>query len=280
MSNTTTIAVVGYGEVGRIFAKAFLAHAHVKVQAFDILFGDSPDGRRRIADAGADGVLACHNAAEAATGADIVVSAVTADRTLEVAEEAAGYMRVGQIFFDINSASPVTKRTAAEKIGQTGALYVEGAVMAPVPPVGVRVPILAGGPAAEQAAGILNALGMNVTAVTTEPGRASAMKLCRSIMIKGLEALIIDCAQSAKAWGIEKEVYESLSGTFPSIDWPKLAVTMAGRVSQHGIRRAAEMREAAEMLADLGRDPGLCRAIADSHERHARAETARRKGAA
>lgn len=268
-TNTISIGVIGYGEVGRIFAKAFLARPDVRVGVYDILFDDPLEGPRRIAEARADGATPCASPGEAAAGADIVFSAVTADRTLEVARTAAGYLKPDQIFVDINSASPVTKHTAAETIRPTGAHYVEGAVMSPVLPVGIRVPILAGGPAAERASAILNALGMNVTPVTTEPGRAAAMKLCRSIMIKGIEALIIDCAQAAKSWGVEKEVYASLSDTFPSVDWPKLAVTMAGRVAKHGVRRAAEMREAAEMVADIGRDPGLCRAVADSHERHA-----------
>lgn len=274
-ANSVSIAVIGYGEVGRIFSKALLAHPHVRVSAFDILFDGSAAGERRVAEARSDGATPFTSAAEAAANADLVFSAVTANKALEVATFAAGYLKPGQIFIDINSASPVTKRTAAAQIRPTGAHYVEGAVMAPVLPVGLRVPILAGGPAAEPTAELLNSLGMNVTAVTTEPGRASAMKLCRSIMIKGLEALIIDCAQSAKSWGVEKEVYASLSDTFPSVDWPKLAITMAGRVAKHGVRRAAEMREAAEMVADIGRDPGLCRAIADSHERHARTEAAR-----
>jgi 3-hydroxyisobutyrate dehydrogenase-like beta-hydroxyacid dehydrogenase len=278
-SNSVTIAVVGYGEVGRIFAKAFLAHPHVRVRSYDVLFESPDDGADRMAAATADGTSACRSAAEAAANADLVFSAVTADRTLDVATLAAAYLRPGQIFVDINSASPATKRTAAARIEPTGADYVEGAVMSPVLPVGIRVPILAGGPAAEKTAELLNGLGMNVTPVTVEPGRASAMKLCRSVMIKGLEALIIDCSHAAKAWGVEREVYASLADTFPSVDWAKLAVNMSGRVAKHGIRRAAEMREAAEMLADIGRDPKLCRAIADSHERHARAEAERLKGA-
>lgn len=278
-ANSVSIAMIGYGEVGRIFAKSFLVHPHVRLRTFDIKFDGTAEGQRRIAEARADGAVACGSAAEAAAQADLVFSAVTADRMLDVATLAAEYMKPGQIFVDINSASPATKRTAAGLIAATGAHYVEGAVMAPVLPVGIRVPVLAGGPAAARAAEMLNALGMNVTAVTEEPGRASAMKLCRSIMIKGLEALIIDCSQSAKAWGVEKEVYASLTDTFPSVDWAKLAVTMSGRVAKHGVRRAAEMREAAEMLADIGRDPGLCRAVADSHERHARAETERARTA-
>jgi 3-hydroxyisobutyrate dehydrogenase-like beta-hydroxyacid dehydrogenase len=276
-ANTVSIGLIGYGEVGRIFAKAFLARPDVRVAVYDILFDDPAEGPRRIAEARVDGATPCASAGDAAVGADIVFSAVTADRTLEVARSAADFLKPDQIFVDINSASPVTKRAAAEAIRPTGAHYVEGAVMSPVLPVGIRVPILAGGPAAERAAAMLNALGMNVTPVTTEPGRASAMKLCRSIMIKGIEALIIDCAQAAKSWGVEKEVYASLSDTFPSVDWPKLAVTMAGRVAKHGVRRAAEMREAAEMVADIGRNPDLCRAVADSHERHAGAADSRMK---
>ncbi len=274
MHNTLTIGFVGYGEVGRIFARAFLAHAHVRVRAYDLKFDDAADAGARARLAREDGVTLAADASDAARGAEIVVSAVTADRAAEVAAAAAGYLAPGQVFFDVNSASPVTKREAAKKVAAAGARYVEGAVMAPVPPVGIRVPILAGGPDAADLAATLNALGMNIDPVTVEPGRASAMKLCRSIMIKGIEALILDCARAAEKWDVEKEVYGSLAATFPGTDWAKLAVTMEGRVRQHGVRRAAEMREAAEMLADLGRDPGLARAVADSHERHARAAAA------
>jgi 3-hydroxyisobutyrate dehydrogenase-like beta-hydroxyacid dehydrogenase len=139
------------------------------------------------------------------------------------------------------------------------------------------VPILCGGPYAQEAADLLNPLGMNMTPVSTEPGRASAMKLCRSIMIKGIEALIVDCAASAKAWGVEKEVFGSLQETWPSIDFAELANYMGQRVRQHGIRRAAEMREAAMMVADLGRNEGLCKAVADAQERGAERK-ARGKG--
>ena len=141
--------------------------------------------------------------------------------------------------------------------------------MAAVAKPGIRVPILAGGRAAAAAAERLNALGMNLTAVAIEHGRASAMKLCRSIMIKGIEALIVDSTAAAQAWGVEAEVFASLAETFPSIDWPAQAAYMSERVATLGIRRAAEMREAAEMLTDLGREPSLSRAVADAQERGA-----------
>ncbi|MGA8990127.1 MAG: DUF1932 domain-containing protein, partial [Rhodoplanes sp.] len=121
--------------------------------------------------------------------------------------------------------------------------------------------------------------GMAIRPVATEIGRASATKLCRSIMIKGIEALILDCARACKLTGVEADVFASLAETFPGIDWRKLAEHMAGRVREHGIRRAAEMREAADMLTDLGIDPTLCRAVADAQERGAGASEDDPKGA-
>jgi 3-hydroxyisobutyrate dehydrogenase-like beta-hydroxyacid dehydrogenase len=231
--------------------------------------GEARVGAARVEDARAAGVRAATAAADAARRADVVISAVTADATAAVAEQAAGYLRPGQVFLDINSASPGTKRAAAHKIEAAGAHYVEGAVMASVPGPGLRVPILAGGPAAAVVADRLNGYGMNITAVSPEHGRASAMKLCRSIVIKGLEALMLDCAAAAASWKVESEVFGSLQATFPSIDFARLSVDMAGRVRKHGIRRAAEMREAASMVEDLGRDPSLIQAIAGAQERGA-----------
>ncbi|MGL4290291.1 MAG: DUF1932 domain-containing protein [Phreatobacter sp.] len=270
MTNTLSLALIGFGEVGQTFSRQWLARGDIRVTAYDILFADPARAEAHRAVAGSIGVVPAASAARAIDGADVVISAVTASAVLDVAGEAASFLKPGQVFFDVNSASPSTKRRAAGLVQATGAHYVEGAVMAPVGPYGIRVPILAGGPEAERVATMLNAIGMDVTAVATEHGRASAMKLCRSIMIKGIEALIVESAASAKAWNVEAEVFGSLAETFPSIDWPALAANMAERVERHGVRRAAEMREAAEMVADLGIDPGLCRAVADAQQRGAK----------
>jgi 3-hydroxyisobutyrate dehydrogenase-like beta-hydroxyacid dehydrogenase len=270
MTNKLSLALIGFGEVGQTFSRQWLARGDTRIAAYDILFADPAEAAPRRAVAVELGVAPAASAALAAADAAIVVSAVTASAVLDVAEAARAFLKPGQIFFDINSASPTTKRRAAEIVQSTGAAYVEGAVMAPVGPYGIRVPILAGGPKAAEAAHALNAIGMDVTPVATEHGRASAMKLCRSIMIKGIEALIVESAASAKAWNVESEVFASLAETFPSIDWPALAANMAERVARHGVRRAAEMREAADMVADLGIDPALCRAVADAQQRGAR----------
>lgn len=263
------IALIGYGEVGQIFARELLAGGATEVRAYDILFTQKGRAEKHLATATRDGIKVCQSGAEAAGGVDVVISAVTAASVKAVAKEAASYLAAGQYFLDVNSASPGTKTEAAGLVGHTGAFYVEGAVMAPVPGPGIKVSILGGGPKAEELAPKLNALGMNIRPVSAEYGRASAMKLCRSIMIKGLEALIVDCAKAAKTWKVEPEVFGSLRESYPSIDWPAMAVMMAQRVNQHGIRRGAEMREAAMMLEDLGMVPDLAVAVAAAQERGA-----------
>lgn len=263
------LAFIGFGEVGKLFARQFRAAGVEAIAAYDILF-DRPDvADAKRAEARATGVRDAASAADAAAGADVIFSAVTADAVADVAREARAYAKAGQLFVDVNSAAPETKRAAADELMAAGAHYIEAAVMAPVAPKGIATPILAGGPQAEAAAALLNPLGMAIRPVATEYGRASATKLSRSIMIKGIEALICDSAKAARAWGVADDVFASLNDTFPGTDFAKLADLMAGRVRQHGVRRAAEMREAADMLDDLGVNSDLARAVADAQARGA-----------
>lgn len=270
MRNTVRLALIGYGEVGQTFAKGLMAQDDVEITAYDLVFDEPSTATRHFAHAAGLGVRRAASAAAAGDGARIVISAVTADAAADVAEQAAAYLAPGQIFLDINSASPTTKKRAAGLVDACGAHFVEGAVMAPVLRPGIRVPILAGGIAAEEASGILNALGMNLTPFAREVGLASATKLCRSIIIKGLEALMVDCAAACRAWNVEEEVYGSLAETFPSIDWAALAVDMGERVATHGVRRAAEMHEAAAMLDEIGLSGNLARAVALAQARGAK----------
>ncbi len=270
MTQTIPLAIIGFGEVGKLFSSQFLARGDISISVYDLAFADADKGPAMLAAASEIGARVASSPADAARNARVVISAVTASSALDVAGEAAGYLHQGQYFFDVNSASPVTKKNAAARVNAAHAKYVEGAVIQPVGGIGIRVPILGGGPFAEELAVLMNGLGMNVTPVTTEPGRASAMKLCRSIVIKGMEAIMVDCAAAAKHWGVEDEVFASLNQTWPSIDFRDLAQYMGERVATHGVRRAAEMREAAMMVEDLGMHPGLAAAIADAQDRGAK----------
>jgi 3-hydroxyisobutyrate dehydrogenase-like beta-hydroxyacid dehydrogenase len=268
-SNVTSVAFIGFGEVGQTFARALAARDGIRLSAHDILF-PHPAGQRLLTCAIELGVRAETSPEAAMTGARFVFSAVTASQAEAVARHAAQHLKPGQIFVDVNSAAPATKQRAAAHVLASGADYIECAVMQPVLKPGLAVPILAGGPRAEDAARILNGFGMNLTPVATAYGRASAMKLCRSIMIKGLEALMVDCAAASEAQDVKDDVFRSLAETFPSIDWPALADNMRERVATHGVRRSAEMFEAGEMLASIGMNPGLANAVAEAQLRGAR----------
>lgn len=268
-ANTTNIAFIGFGEVGQTFARGFLKHDGVQVRAYDILCGQ-PAGGALAKRAAEIGVTFCERPELAASGADVVISAVTASQAEAVAEVARGWLAPGQIFLDVNSASPSTKQRAAKHVEAAGADYVEGAVMAPVLKPGLHVPILSGGPRAVETSERLNALGMNLTPVSDTHGIASAMKLCRSIIIKGLEALMVDCAEASERWGVKDRVFASLHETFPSIDFYDLAENMRERVATHGVRRSAEMAEAGEMLAALGMNPDLANAVSAAQLRGAK----------
>ncbi len=263
------LAFIGFGEVGTRFAADLQRRGGIRVAAFDVRLGDPERGSHMRQRAAATGVTLAATPSEAARGAAVVISAVTASQTIAAAETARAYLVPEQTFFDVNSAAPSTKRRAAQAVAPSGAQYVEGAVMAAVAGPGIAVPILAGGAAAKALSERLNPIGFAMQPVAEEIGRASAMKLCRSIVIKGLEALMVDCAAASRAAGVEAEVYASLAGTFPSINWAELAVRMQERVGKHGVRRSEEMAEAAAMLRDIGVEPALAAAVAAAQRRGA-----------
>jgi 3-hydroxyisobutyrate dehydrogenase-like beta-hydroxyacid dehydrogenase len=256
------IAMIGFGEAGSILG-AELTAADREVVTYDILL-DEPASRGALLErARRAGVQTADSLEAAVADADLVISAVTAASSPVVAQRAGKAMRAGQIFLDINSCSPETKRVNAAAVQGSGADYVEAAVMAPVPPQRLKVPMLLGGQRASDLAPVLRALGMNATFIATEIGVASAVKMCRSVVIKGLEALALESMLAARRFGAEKEVLSSLQGTFPQMGWTdKLPDYLISRVAEHGRRRAAEMREVAHTLEDVGIEPTMALATA------------------
>ena len=260
----TRLGLVGYGEVGRIFAAA-LRPQLAQLCVADLKLDDPAQAPALRQHAQALGVQAGSLQA-LCEQAELIVSAVTASSTLAVAEQAAAHIRPGCFFLDLNSASPGTKQQAARCIEAAGAHYVEAGVMTSVPPYGVRVPMLLGGARAAELAPQLKAWGMDATVVSEQLGVASAIKMCRSIMIKGLEALVIESYATARRYGVEDHVLPTLAETFPSIDWHKQGAYFFSRVVQHGQRRADEMREAARTVQEAGFEPLMTAPVADKQQ--------------
>jgi len=249
------VALIGFGEVGGIFGYDFAA-AGLDVCAFDILLNVESSRPAMLAKARGASALPCDTLEEAVRGADLAISAVTASSAADAARSAAPFLRGGQIYLDINSVSPDTKQEIARTLGETPATFVEAAVMAAVAPQRLKVPMLLGGAEAAAAAGRLQAIGLNVKPISDRVGVASAIKMCRSIIIKGLEAITVESMFTARRYGAEKQVLDSLAATFPGMAWDAaLPDYLISRVAEHGKRRAAEMREAAQAVADAGLEP-------------------------
>jgi 3-hydroxyisobutyrate dehydrogenase-like beta-hydroxyacid dehydrogenase len=248
-----TLGLVGYGEVGRILAED-LRKQDLNILAYDIKLGGNKAGPLRE-HAREHGVALTASHAELAAQADFIVSAVTASQAVPVAQACAPAVKKNAFFLDFNSASPGAKQRAAKLIDAAGGRYVEGAVMTSIPPYRIKVPLLLGGATAGELAPLLVELGFDAKVASEKLGVASAVKMCRSVMIKGLEAMTIECFTTARAYGVEDAVLASFKETFPGIDWEKQGAYFFQRVIEHGRRRAEEVREVAETVRDIGLTP-------------------------
>ncbi|MEO8675309.1 MAG: DUF1932 domain-containing protein [Casimicrobiaceae bacterium] len=262
-----SLAMIGFGEAGRILAGGLRASGRFDVCAYDILIHE-PAARGPMLSAAVERqVTMAESNREAIHGARIIVSAVTAASSTDVARETASALVPGQIFADLNSVSPGTKRGNAKLIEGAGGHYVDVAVMAPLPPYGLKVPILLGGAKAADLVALLAPAGMNFEIVADDIGTASAIKMCRSVMIKGMEALVVECLLGARHYGVEDRVLASLEETFPQMKWDERADYLVSRVVVHGRRRAAEMREVAVTIREAGLEPFMAGATAECQDR-------------
>lgn len=252
---TTRVGIVGFGEAGAAIG-AGLAEQGVPVTAYDLRF-DGPDGGALRAGADRAGVAVAADIGSLTGQAEVVFSLVTSGAAVAVAEALAPHLRPDHLVADLNSTSPALVRRVFEVIEPTGAGFVDVAVMSAVPPHRHLVPLLASGPGAERLVAL--DLGLRVEVLAGEPGAASAVKLLRSLLIKGVEALLLEFAVAAVPLGGADRVLRSINGTLPT-DWPELADYLLARTARHGHRRSAELAQVAEMLRDAGVEPWLAEA--------------------
>jgi 3-hydroxyisobutyrate dehydrogenase-like beta-hydroxyacid dehydrogenase len=256
--NYPALALIGFGEAGQALAAGWRSEGVAAIAAWDILFPDAQGGTRLRAAAERLGVRMGRDSADAVRGADIVFSAVTAASNLEAARQAAAGLSPRQFYVELNSVSPNRKREAGAILGDR-ARFVGMAVMAPVHPLRHKTPVLISGPAAKDLLALLKRCGMDVEEVGADVGAAAAIKMVRSVMVKGLGALTQECFLAARRAGVEDRIIASLTQSFPMIDWAKFADYNLERMATHGLRRAAEMRDVCETLESLGVEPALTR---------------------
>jgi len=248
-----TIAFIGFGEAGHAIASGLREAGLENMVAWDILFPKA-EGTKLRAAADAVGVRVGQSAAEAVREAELVFSAVTAASSAEAAASVKAHLRGKPFFLDINSVSPGRKQDTSKMLGPA-ARYIDVAVLAPIYPARHQTPLLIAGPDSQALTPTLAGLGMRASIAGTEIGAAAAIKMVRSVMIKGIEALTLECFLAASRAGVVDEVAASMRNNYPGLDWGKIVPYNLERMAVHGERRAAEMEEVADTLRELGVEP-------------------------
>jgi 3-hydroxyisobutyrate dehydrogenase-like beta-hydroxyacid dehydrogenase len=251
--NTPSLCFIGFGEAGQAMAAGLRDAGVERISAWDILF-PAPEGERLKEAGGRIGARIASSAAEAVQGADMIISAVTAASSLDAAKSVKEHLAGNPYYLDINSVSPGRKReTEAHLDG--AARYVDVAVLAPIHPARHQTPMLLAGAHAAAIEPVLLGLGMKLGVAGEKTGAAAAIKMVRSVMIKGIEALTLECFLAAQRAGVVQEVAASMTNNYPTLDWQKVMDYNLERMASHGVRRAAEMDEVADTLRELGIDP-------------------------
>jgi 3-hydroxyisobutyrate dehydrogenase-like beta-hydroxyacid dehydrogenase len=246
------IGFIGFGEVGGIYGQDLTA-AGKSVMVFDIRFAEPTSQKGMTDKAAAAKVQVAGCLKEVIEGAELVFSATTALSALPVARASAEFLKAGQIYVDLNSVSPDMKKEIDAAVRASGADFVEAAVMAAVKGARLKTPILLGGQRAAWLAEELQRAGLDTSAASEKIGVASAIKMCRSVVMKGIASLAIESLFTARRYGAEEAVLTSFDQTFPSMGWKgKLPDQLVMRSVEHSKRRAAEMRESAETVNQAG----------------------------
>lgn len=262
MGDVPAIGFIGFGEAGFTLAHGLRSAGVAKLSAYDIATDSSDRGPQIRERAVVSHIRLVGSSRDLAATSDILFSTVTSSSSLDAAQQTAPFLEPRHIYADLNSVSPALKRTIADVVAATGAGFVEAAVMAPVQPYGHRVPMLLGGNASARFVELLGPFGMRLHDLQAEVGTAAAVKMCRSIVVKGLEALLAECVLAAVPYGADEHVFSSLNESFPGLDWQKLANYTMSRVVVHGERRAREMEEVAQTLRAIGVEPIMAEATA------------------
>jgi 3-hydroxyisobutyrate dehydrogenase-like beta-hydroxyacid dehydrogenase len=259
----SAIGLIGYGEAGSLIAGGLArSNPQLAVWVLDpVLAGEPAEGPRR-AKAAAARINVARDLAELAAKADLILCTVTAAVAVKVADDAAARLGPQHVYVDLNSVAPATKKKIGEIVARAGAKFVEGAIMTNVAKKQHQVPIFACGPGIDAFLPQAASLGMAVEGLGPELGRASATKMFRSIMVKGMEALFLECLWASSEYGVGDKVLEMVQEGYPGMDWKALADQLVGRTAEHGARRADEMKEVAATLRVMGIEPYMAAAAA------------------
>lgn len=260
------ITFIGFGETSYCMAKGFIEGGVEDIWTFDVMqdneiFG--PHIRWRAEDAG---VIVKNSLQEAVTGRDIVIAAVPTNHTVELAGQAAPFLSKGQLYVDVSASTPGEKFEVADAITGTGALLADCALLGPLTGKNLTVPQAVSGPGAKQWCHYVSTFkGTDVSFISEREGDASAIKLVRTIFIKGFNALMLEMLQAADYYNVTEEVIESISKSLDGKTFRENMQRLIPGIAVHADRRVHEIEGTIEMLDTAGIDYTMSQASRDKH---------------
>lgn len=238
----------------------------IRISAFDVMQDDPARGpgiRLRAEEAG---VKLLMKAGDVARGADVLFSAIPSSFARSVCEEVLEYVREGQIYADVSASTPATKQEIWALLEPKGVLFVDAAMLGSLPQDKHRVPITASGNGAAAFYEMMTPLGMRITLAGETAGAASAIKLMRSVFMKGIASCMYEMLLGAESYNVSSEVIASISRSMDGIPFAEHLDRLVAGTAIHAARRAAELKGSEKMLAECGLDAVISSAARRKHE--------------
>ena len=270
------IGFIGYGEAAFNISLGLSGEGVTGIRATDAMMEHEVMGKQVHSRAEQAGVELVSSACEIARWADVLFAAVPSSFTMDVCQEVKGDLRPGQLYVDVSASTPATKEAIWAEIKDTGVFFVDAAMLGSLPKDKHQVPITASGNGAAKFHEVMTSYGMKITLAGEKAGSASAIKLVRSIFMKGIAALMIDTMQAADAYGVSDEIVASLGKSLDGIPFQSHLDRLVTGTALHCTRRAAELKGSVAMQEEAGLSPEMTLAAKHGHEALAKYEFAKR----
>ncbi len=260
ISKYVKMGFIGFGKVASEFSKGFQQSGLFEIWVYDKIFRD-PLHRRRVEKRATElNVKLAEDNKSLAKACEIILSTVTVDAAVEVAKKTAPFLNEQKTYVDLNSTSPGMKREIAHIIEKTGANFIEGAILGTISSYGLQVPIMVCGKKAKKFQNLLNRIGMNITHVGQVIGKASTIKMLRSVFAKGVETLLLEMLQGATRYGVEDYVMKDICEHMDSNSFLLIASNWLTTHAIHAERRFREMEQVVKTLREVGINPVMATA--------------------
>ena len=260
------IGFLGFGEAAYSISLGLKQNGIADISAYDAMEDCGEFGQLVRKRAQESGVVLKSRPCEVVKEAELLFAAVPSSNTVGLCESICNDLRPGQLYVDVSASTPESKKKIGDMLNKTGALFTDAAMMGSLPQDKHRVPIFASGDGAKVFRKLMEPYGMRITCVDGGAGAASAIKLIRSIYMKGIAALMIEMLQAADAYQVADEVVQSIGKSMDGIAFSEHLDRLVIGTAIHAQRRSKELDGSKQMLRECNLDDSMTCASKKKHE--------------